>query len=105
MPDHNPVSNPSHYLKFGISPQRLIEAYSLSFVAGNAVKYLCRADHKENTVQDLEKAVWYSMRAYEVACAKAEGREPIDIDNKKDPCNPFGLGFLSDLKAYQKAQQ
>lgn len=31
----------------------------MNFNLGNAMKYIWRADEKANSVQDLEKAVWY----------------------------------------------
>ena len=64
-----------------------------------------RAKHKNNEIEDLKKAVWYSLRAYELACAKAEGRQPINIDNKQDDGNPFGSGFLRDLGVYQDGER
>ena len=92
-------------MKFGLSPQTLIEAFGLAFPEGNAIKYLARAKHKNNEIEDLKKAVWYSLRAYELACAKAEGRQPINIDNKQDDGNPFGSGFLRDLGVYQDGER
>lgn len=39
-----------------------IEDQNLCYHAGNVVKYLCRAPHKGNEVQDLEKAETYLRR-------------------------------------------
>jgi hypothetical protein len=102
--DHNAVCNPEHYLKRGISPQRLIEAWDLPFAEGNVIKYVTRAQHKGKPVEDLEKAVWYALRAYEKACARAEDRPLIEIDDKDDPDNPFGQAFLREFKAFQAKQ-
>ena len=104
-PQGDPVSAPSHYMKFGLSPQTLIEAFGLAFPEGNAIKYLARAKHKGNEIEDLKKAVWYALRAYELACAKRDGRPAIGIDNKQDTDNPFGAGFLRDLTVAQEAVQ
>ena len=30
-----------------------------AFCRGNAIKYICRSGHKDNTVEDLEKAIVY----------------------------------------------
>tara|TARA_R110000744_G_scaffold91642_1_gene177757 strand:+ start:1083 stop:1433 length:351 start_codon:yes stop_codon:yes gene_type:complete len=98
---NNPVSNPEHYLSAGLSPQALIEAWDLLFAEGNVIKYVTRARHKGKEREDLKKAVWYALRAYENCCAKEDGRDPIDIDDKEDPHNPFGLGFLG---AFEQAQ-
>jgi len=85
----------------GLSPQTLIEAWDLPFAEGNVIKYICRARHKGKEREDLKKAIWYAMRAYEVCCAHEEGRPRIDIDDKIDPHNPFGKGFLRELESYQ----
>ncbi len=34
----------------------------MGFHLGNAVKYICRADFKDNRLQNLEKARWYIDR-------------------------------------------
>ena len=31
----------------------------MGFNLGNAIKYIWRADLKGNSIQDLEKAIWY----------------------------------------------
>lgn len=51
---------PKHYDQ-NIQPWDAIDAWSLDFWAGNAVKYICRAGKKEDNtaVQDYEKAITY----------------------------------------------
>jgi DNA-binding SARP family transcriptional activator len=34
----------------------------MGFNLGNAMKYIWRADEKNNAVEDLRKAVWYVQR-------------------------------------------
>jgi len=34
----------------------------MGFNLGNAMKYIWRADEKDNAVEDLRKAVWYINR-------------------------------------------
>lgn len=41
---------------------KVIEAWNLGFCLGNVVKYISRAEKKENIIQDLEKAQWYLQR-------------------------------------------
>jgi hypothetical protein len=60
MPD--PVNHPAHYTTGGIETIDFIEAKSLNYNLGNAVKYITRADHKGNRLQDLQKAKWYLER-------------------------------------------
>ena len=58
------VNNPSHYggSKNPYETIKVIEAWDLDFCLGNAIKYISRAAHKDNMVQDLEKAIWYIQR-------------------------------------------
>lgn len=58
------VNHPPHY-----NWMKNIEAIDvceqLNFCLGNAVKYILRADHKGNPIQDLRKAIWYLKREIE----------------------------------------
>jgi hypothetical protein len=62
-PAEDPVNHPTHYKVGGIETIDFIEAKDLSYHLGNAVKYISRADHKGDRLQDLEKAKWYLERA------------------------------------------
>jgi hypothetical protein len=61
-PKADPVNNPAHYTVGGIETIDFIEAKKLGYNLGNVVKYLTRADHKANKLQDLRKAQWYLER-------------------------------------------
>jgi hypothetical protein len=56
------VNHPPHYKVGGIETIDFIEAKSLSYNLGNVVKYITRADHKGNKIEDLKKAQWYLNR-------------------------------------------
>jgi len=60
--------NPNHY-KNGASRcecGKTIECIhiteSMNFCLGNAIKYIWRADYKNNAIEDLKKARWYIDR-------------------------------------------
>jgi len=57
------VNHPTHYTHGGIEVIDAIEAWKLGFDLGNVVKYVARADHKGQRLQDLMKARWYLERA------------------------------------------
>ena len=61
-PKADPVNHPAHYKVGGIETIDFIEAKKLGYNLGNVVKYIARADHKANTVEDLCKARWYLNR-------------------------------------------
>jgi len=58
----DPVNNPAHYTVGGIETIDFIEAKQLGYNLGNVIKYLTRADHKGNKMEDLRKAQWYLAR-------------------------------------------
>jgi hypothetical protein len=53
------VNKPSHYTLGKIEVFDFIKAWELSFAEGNVVKYVVRAPHKKNQLEDLKKARWY----------------------------------------------
>jgi hypothetical protein len=58
------VNHPPHY-RGGADPYeaiKVIEAWGLGFCLGNALKYICRAGRKGDTLEDLRKAAWYLNR-------------------------------------------
>ena len=56
------VNHPSYYNSGKIEAIDVIEDWGLNFSLGCVVKYICRADYKGTTIQDLEKAAWYLNR-------------------------------------------
>jgi len=59
------VNHPPHYKAGGIETIDFIEAKELGYHLGNVIKYVSRADHKGNKLEDLKKAQWYLARAIE----------------------------------------
>ena len=57
------VDHPPHYNAGGIEVIDVIEAFSLTFATGSAVKYVLRAGRKTpDRIVDLNKALWYLRR-------------------------------------------
>ena len=61
-PPSDPVNHPAHYKVGGIETIDFIEAKKLNYNLGNVVKYVSRADHKGDRLENLEKARWYLDR-------------------------------------------
>lgn len=57
------INHPEHYKTGGIETIDFIEAKQLGYHLGNVIKYITRADHKGNRLEDLKKAQWYLNRA------------------------------------------
>ena len=55
------VNHPDHYNsgKYEVMDVITDAGYGEGFCLGNALKYILRAKHKENYVEDLKKAKWY----------------------------------------------
>ena len=56
------VNNPKHYTRHPSGIECIQITEHMGFCIGNAVKYLWRADLKDDTIEDLEKARWYIER-------------------------------------------
>lgn len=66
-PPADVVNHPAHYTAGGIETYDYIVAKGLSYELGNVVKYVSRADHKGNKLEDLQKARWYLDAAIRTA--------------------------------------
>jgi hypothetical protein len=58
----DPVNHPEHYKVGGIETIDFIEAKGLGYNLGNVIKYISRADHKDEKLENLKKAQWYLNR-------------------------------------------
>lgn len=56
---HDPVNHPKHYTNHPSGIECIEITRHMGFNLGNAMKYIWRADLKNNAIEDLEKAVWY----------------------------------------------
>jgi hypothetical protein len=58
------VNHPKHYggKDNPYEAIKVIEAWDLGFCLGNTIKYISRAGKKDETIQELEKALWYLKR-------------------------------------------
>lgn len=58
----DPVNRPKHYRQHPSGIEVIEITEHMNFCLGNAVKYIMRADHKHNAIEDLAKARWYIDR-------------------------------------------
>ena len=65
----NTTDGPSYYKRGPTDVWNFIRDQGLNFHLGNAIKYICRAGHKDSKIQDLEKAIHYLKN---------------ELDNEKD---------------------
>ena len=50
---------PSYYKRGSIQVWDFIRDQEMNFHLGNVIKYVCRAGHKDNDIEDLAKAIHY----------------------------------------------
>ena len=53
------VEHPNHYNQGQYEVIDVINDWGLNFNLGNAIKYIARAEHKNNYKEDIEKAIFY----------------------------------------------
>jgi hypothetical protein len=82
---YDPVNHPAHYTKDRkYEPLAVIEDWKLNYRTGSALKYISRAGRKEDTVQDLQKAIFYLQR---------------EVDSLQKP-NPYAVTYRDVLEDY-----
>ena len=72
---NNNVEHPSHYNQGKYEVIDVINDWKLNFNLGNVVKYVARADFKNNAIEDLEKAMFYLN--YEIQKRKGEEQNNV----------------------------
>lgn len=101
MSNQNDAINPKHYSRLNPQPKDVIRAWGLNFNLGSAVKYISRAGHKDDIVQDLKKAqefIQFEIDAIEVERKKAENKKVNEMLHSKEPKCTFNPIF-ADLES------
>ena len=55
------IEHPKHYTSHPSGIECIAVTRHMGFNLGNAIKYIWRADLKNDAIEDLKKAVWYLM--------------------------------------------
>ena len=63
-------TGPTYYKRGSIQVWDFIRDQELNFHLGNAIKYICRADHKCDDIEDLSKAIHYLSNEIESRSSK-----------------------------------
>lgn len=62
MSVNDPVNNPKHYTNHPSGVECIQITEHMGFNLGNALKYIWRADLKNDAIEDMKKAVFYLNR-------------------------------------------
>jgi hypothetical protein len=73
-------TGPEYYRRGSIQPWDFIRSQELNFHLGNVIKYVCRAGHKDDDIEDLSKAIHYLSNEIEFRTSE---RVPSSIQRKK----------------------
>lgn len=60
------VNHPSHYTSHPSGIETIQITQYMGFCLGNVIKYIMRADYKNNRLEDLKKAAWYLQKEIEL---------------------------------------
>lgn len=105
---HDPVNHPKHYTGHPSGVECITITEHMGFCLGNAMKYIWRADLKDDAIEDLKKAAWYINREIqrrqrgagdEKAEATSPDATPANSDHKQ-PCHKCGVqtgGGIGDI--------
>ena len=82
------VKGPTYYQRGSIEVWDFIRDQQLNYHLGCAVKYICRAGHKESKIKDLKKAIDYLENELQHT---EQGTLPTPIDIKDPPRSGKGV--------------
>ena len=82
---------PKYYRRGNIQVWDFVRDQELNFHLGNVIKYVCRAGHKYDDIDDLEKAIHYLQNEVEFRTSKRV-QELVQCEELQD----------SQIEAYAK---
>jgi hypothetical protein len=86
------VNHPKHYTFGKIEVITVIDDWQLGFYEGQVIKYVGRAKHKGNELEDLKKAQWYLNRKIEQKEKELEkGKKASSLVVTRDHRNYDGM--------------
>ena len=93
-------TGPSYYRRGSIQVWDFIRDQGLSFHLGNAIKYICRAGHKDSRIADLRKAIHYLQNELEneiLSECPSEGVSPWLPSEER-----YWASFTGDAEAFDR---
>ena len=93
--------SPAYYTRGTIETWDFIRDQDLNYHLGNAVKYICRAGHKDSKADDLRKAIHYLENELHATLAEAKS----DGHGGKFPSSVWSdlqFGSDSDPEAFDR---
>jgi len=85
----DPVNQPKHYTAHPSGVECIQITEHMGFNLGNAIKYIWRADLKNDAIEDLRKAKWYIQRELE---------KRVKGTNADPECGKWRLKLMTTLQ-------
>ena len=82
------IKGPDYYKRGDIQPWDFIRDQGLNYHLGNVIKYVCRAGHKYDDLDDLEKAIHYLENEVEHRTS-----ERVQEDGQQSDLKEFSLPY------------
>lgn len=79
---HDPVDHPRHYTAHPSGVECITITEHMGLCIGNAIKYLWRADEKDNAIEDLQKARWYINRESARRTKQPATGDQVDVNTE-----------------------
>lgn len=76
---HDSVNHPKHYTSHPSGVECITITEHMGFNLGNALKYIWRADLKDDAIEDMRKAVWYIQREIAKREQAAKAQPGLDV--------------------------
>lgn len=101
------VDHPDHYNAHPSGVECITVVEHMTFNLGSAVKYIWRADHKDATVEDLEKAGWYIRREIERLSPRVPpATQPVTavvvhLGDTEDHARHFNQGYAEACEQFE----
>jgi len=77
--------SPSYYTRGSIEVWDFIRDQDLNYHLGNAIKYICRAGHKDSAISDLTKAIHYLENELQHTSERTSNRIQDSVRDRERP--------------------
>lgn len=91
------INNPKHYSQAGDWIEPIDVIHNGPFDLCNVIKYLARAGHKDNELQDIQKAEYYVLKAVE---SYFQDQHPYDYWFKRNALLIRKIGPFRNFRRY-----
>jgi hypothetical protein len=97
------VNHPKHYNEHPSGVECIDIIKHMNWCLGSAIKYIWRADLKDNDIEDLEKAIFCIQQEIDKRNGESEEESARELEQREYPKSDHALDALSFLFSWGKA--